>query len=120
MVRAAAKVTAAVPAADCCGSLLDESLSAAGADQLAQAFSALGDPIRLRLLNLIADSPDGEVCVCDLVPAVGRSQPTVSHHLRILGEAGLVEGDRRGKWVWYSVNRARLDELRSVLGRSGR
>lgn len=114
-------VPLASPAADACcgvvaGSALDESEAAA----LAQAFSALGDPVRLRLLNLLADAPEGAICVCDLVPAVGRSQPTVSHHLRILGEAGLVEGERRGKWVWYSLHRERLAELRNALGDSAR
>ena len=101
----------------CCGAIEVEPLGAADGSDLAAVFSALGDPIRLRLLGLLAGAPGGAVCVCDLVPAVGRSQPTVSHHLRILGEAGLVVAERRGKWVWYSVNGQQLDALRSALGR---
>lgn len=103
------------PAVTCCGSLLGAPLDESANSNLAEAFSALGDPVRLRLVSILAAAADGAVCVCDLVPAVGKSQPTVSHHLRILGNAGLVSGDRRGKWVWYSVNRDRLAELRSAL-----
>ena len=99
----------------CCGVLDAEPMGAAEVANLAVLFSALGDPVRLRLLGLLAGAPGGAVCVCDLVPGVGRSQPTVSHHLRILGEAGLVVAERRGKWVWYSVNDERLDALRSAL-----
>ena len=80
-----------------------------------RGFSALADPVRLRLLSILAAAPDGEVCVCDLVAPLGRSQPTVSHHLKILGEAGLIAGERRGKWVWYSLDRARLEELRATI-----
>lgn len=101
--------------ANCCGSLLDAPLGESANADLAEAFSALGDPVRLRLVSILAAAEDGAVCVCDLVPAVGKSQPTVSHHLRILGNAGLVSGERRGKWVWYSVNRERLGELRAAL-----
>jgi ArsR family transcriptional regulator len=78
-------------------------------------FSALADPARLRILSILAAAPDGEVCVCDFVGPVGKAQPTISHHLRILGEAGLVHGDRRGKWVWYSLDRERLSHLRAAL-----
>ena len=99
----------------CCGPLSGTPLDERDATRLAVAFSALGDPVRLRLLSLLSASPDGAVCVCDLVPAVGRSQPTVSHHLKILGDAGLVTGERRGKWVWYSVNREELESLRMAL-----
>jgi ArsR family transcriptional regulator, arsenate/arsenite/antimonite-responsive transcriptional repressor len=85
------------------------------AEQLARAFAALGDPIRLRLLSIIASCSDGEVCACDLTEPVGRSQPTVSHHLKILFEAGLVDRDKRGLWVWYRVVPERLADLRVVL-----
>ena len=78
-------------------------------------FSALADPVRLRVLSILAASPEGEVCVCDFVEPLGKSQPTVSHHLKILSEAGLVQGDRRGKWVWYSLNRERLAQLRAAI-----
>jgi len=74
-------------------------------------FAALSDPVRLRLLSLIGSAPDGEVCACDLVGPIGKSQPTVSHHLRILHEAGLVSREKRGVWVWY---RAETDELRRL------
>ncbi len=67
------------------------------------------------MLSILAASPEGEVCVCDFVGPLAKSQPTVSHHLKILSEAGLVRGERRGKWVWYSLNRARLAELRSAI-----
>ena len=99
----------------CCGSGVENCLEEDEAAVLAEAFSALGDPVRLRLLSVLAQAEDGAVCVCDLVPAVDRSQPTVSHHLRILSAAGLVEGERRGKWVWYSLNRQRLADLQAAL-----
>ena len=78
--------------------------------------SALADPIRLRLLSLIASRADGETCACDLVAPAGRSQPTVSHHLKVLREAGLIEGERRGTWIWYRVVPERLAVLRDILG----
>ena len=80
-----------------------------------EGFSALADPARLRILSILAAAPEGEVCVCDFVEPVGKSQPTISHHLKILGDAGLVHGDRRGKWVWYSLDRKRLARLRAAL-----
>jgi ArsR family transcriptional regulator, arsenate/arsenite/antimonite-responsive transcriptional repressor len=99
----------------CCPSVLAAPLEVSEADELARGFSALSDPVRLRVLSMLADSPSGEVCVCDFVDPLGKSQPTVSHHLKILGEAGLVRGDRRGKWVWYSLDRDRLAELRAAI-----
>jgi ArsR family transcriptional regulator, arsenate/arsenite/antimonite-responsive transcriptional repressor len=84
---------------ECCPSVLAAPLNAAEADELAAGFSALSDPVRLRVLSVLAASPDGEVGVCDFVDPLGKSQPTISHHLKILGKAGLVQGDRRGKWV---------------------
>ena len=101
--------------ASCCASVLSAPLDAADAAELAQGFSALADPVRLRVLSILADAPQGEVCVCDFVEPLGKSQPTVSHHLKVLSEAGLVEGERRGKWVWYSLNRDRLAELRATI-----
>lgn len=100
----------------CCPSILAAPLAVDEAGELARGFTALGDPVRLRLISMLASAPDGEVCVCDFVGPLGRSQPTVSHHLKLLGEAGLVHGERRGKWVWYSLDRARLAELRGALG----
>jgi ArsR family transcriptional regulator len=99
----------------CCASVLAAPLDATDAAELAHGFSALADPVRLRVLSILAAAPDGEVCVCDFVEPLGKSQPTVSHHLKILSEAGLVHGDRRGKWVWYSLNRARLAELQATI-----
>ena len=98
----------------CCASVLAAPLDAADAAELASGFSALSDPVRLRVLSILATSPEGEVCVCDVDP-LGKSQPTISHHLKILSEAGLVTGDRRGKWVWYSLNRDRLAGLRAAI-----
>ena len=102
-------------AAECCPSVLGAPLDADEAAALAAGFAALADPVRLRLLSMLADAPTGEVCVCDFVEPLGRSQPTISHHLKVLAEAGLVHGDRRGKWVWYSLDAARLAELRTAL-----
>jgi ArsR family transcriptional regulator len=99
----------------CCPSVLAAPLDAAQAGELASAFNALADPVRLRVLSILAAAPEGEVCVCDFVAPLGKSQPTVSHHLRILSDAGLVHGDRRGKWVWYSLDRERLADLQTAL-----
>jgi ArsR family transcriptional regulator len=100
---------------ECCPSVLAARLRSDEASELAVGFSALGDPVRLRLLSMLAAAPDGEICVCEFIEPIGKSQGTVSHHLKILSEAGLVHGDRRGKWVWYSLDRDRLASLRSAL-----
>jgi ArsR family transcriptional regulator len=99
----------------CCPSVLDAPLDAAEAATLAKGFSALADPVRLRVLSILAAAPEGEVCVCDFVGPLGKSQPTISHHLKILSEVGLVSGQRRTKWVWYSLNRDRLAALRAAI-----
>ena len=91
-----------------------DSLDEDQAELLAQSFAALADPIRLRLLSFIASAKD-EVCACDLVEPSGRSQPTVSHHMKILVDAGLVTREKRGLWVWYRAVPTRLDALRAVL-----
>ena len=78
-------------------------------------MSALADPARLRVLSLLASAEAGEVCACDLVEPVGRSQPTVSHHLKVLSEAGLIVGDKRGRWIWYRAVPERLAQLRAAL-----
>ena len=98
----------------CCPSVLDAPLKERDAQRYAAGFAALSDPVRLRVLSLIA--AEGEICACDLVEPVGKSQPTVSHHLKVLHEAGLVERDKRGTWMWYRVVPSRLNELRAVLG----
>jgi ArsR family transcriptional regulator len=100
---------------ECCPSVTAAPLSADEALELSQGFSALADPVRLRMLSILAASPEGEVCVCDLVGPLGKSQPTISHHVKILSEAGFVQGDRRGKWVWYSLNRERLAALSAAI-----
>ena len=97
----------------CCDPVLEAPLDEADAEALAAAFRAVADPIRLRLLSLVAAS--GEACVCDLPAMVGRSQPTVSHHLKILAEAGLVTREQRGKWAWFAVVPDRVAELQAAL-----
>ena len=100
----------------CCPSVLTAPLDQGQAVELAVGFSALADPARLRVLSILAVAPAGEVCGCDLVEPLGKSQPTVSHHLKVLAEAGLVQGDRRGKWVWYRLVPERLAALQGALG----
>lgn len=99
----------------CCEPVLTEALASEDAEELAAGFKVLADPVRLRLLSLIATSPEGEVCACDLVEPVGRSQPTVSHHLSILAEAGLLVREQRGKWAWFRVVPERVAVLRDAL-----
>lgn len=101
--------------ASCCRPLAADVPDEQESAQLAAAFRALGDPVRLRLLALLLTARGGEVCACDLVDPLGRSQPTISHHLKVLREAGLVSSTRRGTNVWYSVRRAQIDALRAVL-----
>jgi ArsR family transcriptional regulator len=100
---------------ECCPSVLAAPLDSDEARELAVGFNALGDSVRLRLLSMLAAAPEGEICVCEFIEPIGKSQGTISHHLKILGDAGLVRGDRRGKWVWYSLDRKRMAALRSAL-----
>ena len=99
----------------CCSPLLSAPLGEEDAETLAAALQALADPARLRLLSLIASCPDSEACGCDLTTPVGLSQPTVSHHLKVLLEAGLLDRERRGKWVYFRVRPEPLASLRSAL-----
>ena len=99
----------------CCEPVLEAPLDECGATELAAAFKVLADPVRLRLLSLIANASAGEVCACELVGPLGKSQPTVSHHLSTLVEAGLLTREKRGKWVWYAVVPERLAVLRDSL-----
>ena len=99
----------------CCSTLTGGALEAEQAEQLARMFKALGDPTRVRLLSLIAASETGEACVCDLTAPVGLSQPTVSHHMRQLVDAGLVTREQRGKWAYYAVVPATLTALAGAL-----
>ena len=100
---------------ECCPAVLSAPLSEERAAEVAADLAVLADPVRLRLLSLIASAPAGEACVCELVEPLGRSQPTVSHHLKILADAGLITGEKRGRWVWYRVVPERVDLLRGVL-----
>ncbi len=95
--------------ADCCTSIAAAPLAEKEAVELAAAFAALSDPVRLRLLSLIAAA--GEICSCELLEPLGKSQPTISHHTRVLSEAGLITGEKRGRWVWWSVVPERLSRL---------
>jgi ArsR family transcriptional regulator len=99
----------------CCEPVLAEAIDANEADELAQAFKLLSDPIRLRILSLVANAPGGELCACELPGITGRSQPTVSHHLSLLTEAGLISRRQRGKWAWFRVERDRMAVLRDAL-----
>jgi len=107
---------AAVDPIACCSPVRTDVLDEDQATMLAHSFAALSDPIRLRLLSYIAAADTDEVCACDLVEPSGRSQPTVSHHMKILVDAGLIEREKRGLWVWYRLVPSRLDALRTVLG----
>jgi ArsR family transcriptional regulator, arsenate/arsenite/antimonite-responsive transcriptional repressor len=102
-------------AANCCPSVLAAPLAEADADDLAKVFAALGDPVRLRLLSLVADA--GEICSCDLLEPLGKSQPTVSHHTKVLTEVGLIEGEKRGRWVMWRIVPERVAAVRDALER---
>jgi ArsR family transcriptional regulator len=102
-------------AGDCCAPLAREPLPQSGADELAPLFKAVADPVRLRLLSLIACHDGGESCVCDLLDAFDMTAPSVSYHLRILREAGLVSSERRGTWVYYRVNPDVMARMSAVL-----
>lgn len=99
----------------CCGPLTDGVLDEDQAAELAGVFKVLADPARLRLLSMVAAAESGEACACDLVEPVGRSQPTVSHHLSLLVDAGLLHREKRGRWAWYRVVPERLAVVRDAL-----
>ena len=111
------KMTMSVP------SELDNPLSGNGvsrlnldeAKTLADQLGAIADPARIQMLSIIATSATGEVCACDFVEPIGKSQPTISHHLKVLSNAGLVSGDKRGRWIWYRLNRNSIDGIISSL-----
>jgi ArsR family transcriptional regulator, arsenate/arsenite/antimonite-responsive transcriptional repressor len=103
------------PQPACCAPVGSSEFDDASAGELAKGFHALADPVRLHLLSMIAAAGASGACVCDLIGPSGRSQPTVSHHLRILREAGLVASEKRGVWAWYSVQAARVAALQSAL-----
>jgi ArsR family transcriptional regulator, arsenate/arsenite/antimonite-responsive transcriptional repressor len=99
----------------CCPPLSEHRLPAQTAAMLAPAFKALGDPVRLQLMSMIASAPEGEMCVCELTPAFALSGPTISHHLKTLREAGLVDAERRGTWIYYRPRPGVLRQLASLL-----
>jgi ArsR family transcriptional regulator len=109
------KMLAELSTAVGCSPLVREPLSADRAVEVARMFKALGDPVRLRLLSLIASHAGGEACVCELTDGFHLAGPTISHHLKVLREAGLIAGERRGTWVYYRVDPAVLAQLSEVL-----
>jgi ArsR family transcriptional regulator len=103
---------------ECCAPLGATALSDEEAEATAELFKALGDPARVRLVNLLAQG-DGEVCMCDLIEPVGLTQPTVSHHMKRLVDAGLVEREQRGKWAFFSLKRDAVEKLAVVADLKG-
>lgn len=111
------QVVISTGSAECCSGLLTAPVDEREAADLAKVFKALGDPVRVRLLSMIASGADGEVCVCDLTPAFELSQPTISHHLKQLRQAGLIDSERRGTWVYYRLLPEATDRLATMLTR---
>ena len=105
-----------VQAVACCSPLSREPLSEAAAERIAPLLKALADPVRLRLLSLVASHEGGEACVCDLNDAFDLSQPTISHHLKVLHESGLLDRSKRGVWVYYRIQPGALADLGALLG----
>src|SRR5580700_9770671 len=101
-------------AAVCCVPITDAELGERDAAELAGVFAALSDPVRLRLLSIVAS--EGEVCSCNLESPLGKSQPTISHHTKVLADAGLIVGERRGRWMWWRVEPGTIERLRGSLG----
>jgi ArsR family transcriptional regulator, arsenate/arsenite/antimonite-responsive transcriptional repressor len=111
--RSAARARGGVPAG-CCTPITESALGEKDAAELAGVFAALSDPVRLRLLSIVA--AEGEVCSCNLEAPLAKSQPTISHHTRVLAEAGLIVGDKRGRWMWWHLVPEQVERLRQVLG----
>lgn len=107
-------VTDITPAV-CCQPLATEPLAQRDAEQLAGTLKALADPARLRLLSIVAASPNQEACVCDLIEPIGLAQPTVSHHLKVLTEAGFLSRSKRGTWAYYRLQPGALDQVSQLL-----
>ncbi|WP_083982927.1 ArsR/SmtB family transcription factor [Actinomadura hibisca] len=110
------QVTADQQGEACCVPLVCEPLTEGEAAELAPLFKAIADPVRLRLLSLIACHEGGEACVCDLTDAFDLTGPTISHHLKVLKQAGLIDSERRGTWVYYWLNPGVLERLSAILG----
>jgi len=100
---------------ECCPAVLSAPLSEQRASELAADLAAVADPVRLRILSMLLSAESGEVCVCEMVEPIGRSQPTISHHLKILADAGLIVGHKRGRWVWYRTVPDKIAHLGAVL-----
>jgi ArsR family transcriptional regulator len=105
-----------VDTAACCAPLSAQPLSAEQADQIAPLLKALADPVRLRLMSIVASHPGGEACVCDLNDAFDLSQPTISHHLKVLHDVGLLDREKRGVWVYYRARTQALASLGALIG----
>jgi ArsR family transcriptional regulator len=108
-----------VQTAACCSPLQREPLSVEQAERVAPLLKAMADPVRLRLLSLVASHEGGEACVCDLTGAFELSQPTISHHLKVLHETGLLDRSKRGTWVYYRVRRDALSSVAALIGGAG-
>ena len=108
----ASRKAAGFTMAECC-SVLAQPIGDGRAEELANAFAALADPVRLRLFSMIASA--GTACSCDLIEPIGKSQPTVSHHMKVLADAGLITGEKCGRWVNWTVVTERLEQLRAAL-----
>ncbi|HLQ54367.1 MAG TPA: metalloregulator ArsR/SmtB family transcription factor [Streptosporangiaceae bacterium] len=115
MSKSLVVLSPADPAA-CCPPLSQVPLSAEQAGQVAPLLKALAEPVRLRLMSLVASHPGGEACVCDLTNAFDLSQPTISHHLKVLHEAGLLDREKRGVWVYYGARTEALASLGTLIG----
>jgi len=100
----------------CCSPVTEGQLDETAAVELAELLKALADPVRLRLVSIVAAAPEGEVCACDFPELVGRAQPTVSHHLSILVRAGILDREQRGKWAWFRLRSDTLAAVRGALG----
>ena len=105
-----------VQAVACCSPLTQEPLTTAAAERIAPLVKAIADPVRLRLLSIVASHEGGEACVCDLNDAFELSQPTISHHLKVLHEVGLLDREKRGVWVYYRLNAAALRDFGALVG----
>jgi ArsR family transcriptional regulator, arsenate/arsenite/antimonite-responsive transcriptional repressor len=115
-ITASARAGTPLPlAGECCAPLLREPITAAQAADLARMFKALADPVRLRLVSMVAAHEGGEACVCELTEPLGLTQPTISHHLKILVDAGVLTRDKRGVWAYYALVPASLAALAAVL-----
>lgn len=99
----------------CCTPLYEGAIDGPGAEAMAPVLAALADPVRIRIVSMLLAAPEGTACGCDLEEPLGLSQPTVSHHLKVLREAGLVEGERRSRRIYYRVRTERLDEIARAL-----